>query len=396
MERYGIALDIGTTTLDMSLVRLSDGKILAEQTALNPQRKSGQDVLTRLLYEQRFGKIAIRRMKELVVEAINQMIDQCCALTGIKKEEIGKIVVAANCIMTHLLLGVDASAMGQAPYQPVFTDAKCVMAKELGIEAAEDAMLSTFPHVAAFFGGDVVAGVWYCGLEENALFVDIGTNGELAMVGYDGLVACSCAVGPALEGMNISCGMVAGDGAIEAIDIEASGSIRLHVIGDTSPRGLCGSGVLSVIQNLLEHGRMDETGLLTDGAKEVILDKEHKISFTQKDIRQVQLAKGAILAAIRTLMEKAEISADDISKVYVAGQFGAHLSEELLTDVGIFPKEMRGRIIYLGNTAKKSAICALLSDEVQREVEAFAQKITYIDLADTDVYMQYFVEGMNF
>lgn len=396
MDTYGIALDIGTTTLDMSLVRLDDGKVLAEKTALNPQRKSGQDVLTRVLYEQRFGKIAIRRMQELVVGAINEMIVACCDEAGIRRENISEIVVAANCVMAHLLLGVDASAMGQAPYQPAFTDAQSVKAKDIGIEASEDTMLYTFPHVAAFFGGDVVAGAWYCGLEENTLFVDIGTNGELALFGHDGIVACSCAVGPALEGMNISCGMVAGDGAIETVDIEAGGNIRLHVIGDAPPRGLCGSGVLSVIQKLLENGRMDETGLLTDGRKEVILDKEHQISFTQKDIRQVQLAKGAILAAIRTLMEKAKLPVDDISKVFVAGQFGAHLPEELLTDVGIFPREMRGKLIYLGNTAKKSAIAALLSEEARGEIETLAQKIEYIELADTDVYMQYFVEGMNF
>lgn len=396
MDTYGIALDIGTTTLDMSLVRLNGGKILAEKTALNPQRKSGQDVLTRVLYEQRFGKIAIRRMQELVVGAINEMIGECCNAFGICREDISEIVVAANCVMTHLLLGVDASAMGMAPYQPAFTDAKSVRAKDVGIKVAEDTILYTFPHVAAFFGGDVVAGAWYCGLEENSLFVDIGTNGELALFGRDGIVACSCAVGPALEGMNISCGMVAGDGAIEAIDVEADGSIRLHVIGEVPPRGLCGSGVLSVIQNLLANGWMDETGLLTDGRKEVILDREHQISFTQKDIRQVQLAKGAILAAIRTLMEKAEIAIDDISKVYVAGQFGAHLSEKLLTDVGIFPREMRDRIHYLGNTAKKSAISALLSEDARGGIEALAQKIDYIELADTDVYMQYFVDGMNF
>lgn len=393
---YKVAFDIGTTTLDMSLLEMATGKILAEEKSLNPQRKSGQDVLTRILYEQKFQKIAIRRMQQLVVGEMEHLMGICCERAGILPREIAEIVVAANCVMAHMLLGADASSMGQAPYAPVFLEAQCVAGKELGLASVGEAKVYVLPHAAPFFGGDVIAGMVDSRPEEGSLFLDIGTNGEMALFTKTGILACSCAVGPALEGMNIRCGMVAKPGAIEKVCLDTDGEIVLQVIGGVAPKGLCGSGVLSAICTLLKAGMLDETGLLADERKEVYFSREPEVYLTQKDIRQVQLAKGAILAAVKALLQEGNCTMEEISKVYVAGQFGQHVSEELLIGAGLLPKEAAGKVVYLGNTARKGAESAALSDRAKEEMEKMAEQITYVELANLPSYMELFMESMNF
>ncbi len=393
---YKVAFDIGTTTLDMSLLDAATGKVLAEEKSLNPQRKSGQDVLTRILYEQKFQKIAIRRMQQLVVGEMENLIGICCKRAGILSEDITEIVVAANCVMAHMLLGVDASSMGQAPYEPVFLAAQCVTGQELGLDLVGEAKVYVLPHAAAFFGGDVVAGMVCAHPEEGSLFLDIGTNGEMALLTKAGILACSCAVGPALEGMNIRCGMVAKPGAIEKVSLGEEETFSLQVIGEEAPKGLCGSGVLSAICTLLEAGILDETGLLSGEKQEIYLSREPDVCLTQKDIRQVQLAKGAILAAVKALLQEGNCTMEEISKVYVAGQFGQHVSEALLLGAGLLPKEAAGKVVYLGNTARKGAECAALSDKTKGEMERLAEQITYVELANLPSYMELFMESMNF
>lgn len=395
-RRYGIALDIGTTTLDMSLICLDDGKEAAADKRLNPQRKSGQDVLTRILYEQRFQKTAVRRMQELVVDAINQMIAECIRQSGICEDWIEEMVVAANCVMTHMLLGVDATGMGQAPYMPAFLHSREISAAGIGIRLPERVRLRSLPHAAAFFGGDALAGVDCCRKNGSALFLDIGTNGEIALVTDEGVLACSCAAGPALEGMNISCGMTAQNGAIESVYTGRAGEIACRVIGDVPAKGICGSGLLSLAVWLLKNEGMDKTGLLSGGRQEIVLSTQSNISVTQKDIRQLQLAKGAILAAVRTLLYQAETRMERIDHVYVAGQFGEHLSEELFTETGILPTQAKGKISYLGNTSKQGAVRILTDPRQMGKYEALADEIVYVELAQTDEYMRLFMDSMNF
>ena len=396
-KRYGIALDIGTTTLAMDLVDLKTGEEVESVSGLNAQRKFGQDVLTRITYEYRAGEKAMENLQKLLVDSINELLAGVCKQAGIREDDIEEIVVAANCVMTHTLLGQDARGMGRAPYQTAFLEAQSLPAKEIGIAAGDKTMLYCLPQVSAFLGGDIVAGVYerglYPGKADAALFIDIGTNGELVLATCGGLVACSCAVGPALEGMNITHGMVAKEGAIEEVVIR-DGKVQLQVIGDSEPKGLCGSGVLSAVRELLKNGTLDVTGrLLTE---EFLICQEPKIAITQKDIRQIQLAKGAILAAIRTLLQHENISMEKIDRFYVAGQFGEHLSEHILIDTGILPREAEGRISYVGNTSKKGAKAALLSKEARKEMEGIAGEISYLELSNTEGYMQLFMESMNF
>ena len=338
---YGVAVDIGTTTAALDLVRLSDGEVVAQGAMLNAQKQFGQDVLTRITYEYDHPDTGAADLQAAIVDSLNTEMEKLCGQAGICREEIQRIHVAANCTMLHMLLGVDARSIGRAPYRPEFTKAQKLKAAGIGLRAGEETMLYCLPSVSAYIGADIVAGVRVCGLHEETekvLFIDIGTNGEIVLAGGGHLLSCSCAAGPALEGMNISCGMRAADGAVEDVRITEDG-IRLTTIGDGEPEGLCGSGILAAVKELLRTGLIKKTGVfvkkdaldpkdyrydlirLNGTKRELILDDERDLFITQGDVRQVQLAKGAILSGFTALLKKAGIEMKDLQKVLIAGQF---------------------------------------------------------------------------
>ncbi len=415
-DGYGLAIDIGTTTVVVSLVDLPTGNILAEAAALNAQKKFGMDVLTRITYEYENPEQGKSDLQKAIVESLNQMIQDICKEAKVSEKEIVEIVVAANCTMTHMLLGVDARSIGKSPYQPQFLDSKTLYAKEIGICADEQTILYCLPQVSGYIGADIVAGTYISELEKekgNVLFIDIGTNGEIVLASNGKLLCCSCAAGPALEGMNISSGMRAADGAIENVIISKDG-IEIEVIGNSSPQGLCGSGILAVVRELLKTGIVKSSGafikkesldeqdyrhplIQMNGSKrELVLSENPKIIVTQGDVRQVQLAKGAILSGFIALLNKANIEMKDLKKVYIAGQFGAHLSKDLLTGVGILPKELEERLVYIGNSSKTGAYMALMSSNSKCEMEKLAKKMDYMELAETENYEKIFSQAMIF
>ena len=413
---YGVAIDIGTTTVVTSLINLKTGEEIANASMINAQKHFGLDVLTRITYEYEHPETGVGELQKAIVSSINTMIAECCLEASVDKKEIREIDVAANCTMTHMLLGVDARSIGKSPYKPVFLEAKRLLAKEIGIEAGDETVLYCLPQVSAYIGADIVAGTYVCELEKekgNVLFIDIGTNGEIVLVHNGKLLCCSCAAGPALEGMNISCGMRAAEGAVEDVKISENG-IVLKTIGDQQPAGLCGSGILAVIKELLQVGLVKKTGVFIkkdkleesdyrfdlirmNGAKrEFVLNKQPELIVTQGDVRQVQLAKGAILSGFVALLNKAGLSMDDLDKVMIAGQFGAHLPAESLTGTGILPKEVEDKLVYVGNTSKTGAYMTLMSEKVKSEMEDLAQKMEYMELAETDNYERIFAESMIF
>lgn len=388
----------------------------ANASMINAQKRYGQDVLTRITYEYEHPDCGIRKLQEAIVNSINGMIEAVCKEREVSLEEIREIVVAANCTMMHMLLGVDARALGKSPYKPEFTKAKELPAREIGIRAGKDTKLYCLPQVSAYIGADIVAGAYVCGLwkeQGNVLFIDIGTNGEIVLASHGRLTCCSCAAGPALEGMNISSGMRAAEGAVEDVEITEQG-IRLSVIGNQEPAGLCGSGILAVVKELLRTGIVKKTGVFVkkeklketdyrypmirmDGTKrEFILCEEPKIVVTQSDVRHVQLAKGAILSGVSALLGKAGIRMEELDKVMIAGQFGAHLPAESLIGTGILPQEAAGKLAYVGNSSKTGAYMALLSRRARREIEALAEKMEYMELAETGNYERIFAESMIF
>ncbi len=415
-EKYGIAIDIGTTTVAAVLVDRKTGEEIGSVSELNAQRQFGSDVLTRITYEYEQGEEGILQLQKVLVESLNKMIEKLCHIGNCTVDEIMEIVVSANCTMTHMLLGVDARSLGKAPYEPVFTDAKRLKAREIGLLVGEHTDLYCMPSVSAYIGGDVVAGAYVCGFQKetnNILLIDIGTNGELVLGTNGTLYCCSCAVGPALEGMNIQCGMRAAEGAIEEVSITEQG-MKLKVIGEKDPEGICGSGILAIIRELLKVGVIKKNGtfikketleegdyrnafIQNDGKKrEIILNESGTLKVTQQDIRQVQLAKGAILSGIVTMLQKASVPMEALDKILIAGQFGSHLSKDCLTGTGILPEEVEDKIVYVGNSSKTGAYMALLSEKVKEEIEQLAKKMEYMELAETENYERVLANSMIF
>ncbi|MEG0227349.1 MAG: ASKHA domain-containing protein [Lachnospiraceae bacterium] len=413
---YGIAMDIGTTTVVTALIELKTGEELANVSMINAQKHYGLDVLTRITYEYEFPESGWKELQYAIVNSINGMIEEVCLEAEVDKADIREIDVAANCTMTHMLLGVDARSIGKAPYRPAFIEAKEILAKEIGIEAGEDTKLYCLPQVSAYIGADIVAGTYVCELQKekgNVLFIDIGTNGEIVLASKGKLLCCSCAAGPALEGMNISSGMRAAEGAVEDVKITEEG-IKLTTIGEQEPVGICGSGILAVVKELLQTKLVKKTGafikkeqlkeedyrypmIRMNGTKrEFILYEAPELLVTQGDVRQVQLAKGAILSGFVALLNKAGIAMEDLDKVMIAGQFGAHLPVESLIGTGILPEAVKDKLVYVGNASKTGAYMTLLSRKARREVEQLAEQMEYMELAETPNYERIFTESMIF
>lgn len=413
---YGVAVDIGTTTVAAGLIDLRTGNEIASAFTLNAQRNYGMDVLTRISYEYEYQEPGIRRLQKAAIESVNRVILELCAKAELEREEISEIDAAANCIMMHMLLGADARTMGRAPYRPVFVEARTLPAGTLGLAAGQNTKLYCLPHASSFIGADVVAGMYACGMQKEegrVLFVDIGTNGEIVLAAGGKLLSCSCAAGPALEGMNISAGMCAAEGAVEEVRIGEEG-VRIKTIGGGNPAGICGSGILSAVRELLRTGILTSSGVfiqkdsleksdyryemlrLNGTKREFVLSREPEILITQRDIRQVQLAKGAVLSGIEILLTQMGITAEDLDKVFITGQFGAHLPAESLTDTGFLPKAVKDKIVYAGNSAKAGASMALLSKEIKEEMEKMAKRIAYVELSEIEEYEHVLAKCMLF
>ena len=414
---YGVAIDIGTTTVVASLVDINSGEELCIESMINSQKQYGLDVLTRITYELENEEDGIECLQKSIVNSINEMIRNLCNKAKINRKNIYEITVSANCTMMHMLLGIDAKPIGKSPFAPIFTNSKNILAKDIGILACDEARIYCLPSVSAYIGADIVAGVYVCELNkanENVLFIDIGTNGEIVLVNRGKLMSCSCAAGPALEGMNISCGMRAANGAIEDITINEEENI-IKVIGKEKPIGICGSGILAVVKELLRTGIVRDNGAfikleklekddyrlkklqINDKKREFILhDGENKLLITQGDIRQVQLAKGAILSGFYALLKKANIEMKDLDKVMIAGQFGAHAGIDSLVGTGILPMEVREKIVYVGNSSKTGAYMSLMSKKAKEDMELLSKNIEYMELGESEGYERLFSRCLKF
>ncbi|MDD5823594.1 MAG: ASKHA domain-containing protein [Firmicutes bacterium] len=415
---YGCAIDIGTTTVVTSLVDMTTGEELVHSSMINAQKHFGLDVLTRITYELENPEDGIAKLQTAIVDSINDMLTDVCEQAEISRDFVYQLSVGANCTMMHMLLGVDAKAIGKSPYAPIFVRARDIEAAEIGIKVANGARLYCLPSVSSYIGADIVAGAYVCELhkaDENVLFIDIGTNGEIVFSDHGRLLSCSCAAGPALEGMNISSGMRAAEGAIEDVVITENG-VELKVIGDQEPIGVCGSGILAVVKELVKNGFVKAGGafLKLDKFPEgdyrlgmmevdeagkrafVMTEKPEKLLITQGDVRQVQLAKGAILSGFYALIRKAGKTMEELDKVMVAGQFGAHLPADSLIGVGILPEEVRDKLVYVGNSSKTGAHMALMSKDVKREIEELAHHMDYMELGASPDYERLFAECLAF
>ncbi|OPX91176.1 MAG: Na(+)-translocating NADH-quinone reductase subunit F [Pelotomaculum sp. PtaB.Bin104] len=410
----GIALDIGTTSIVAELMDLESGKNLGTRSCLNPQTAFGGDVLTRISYAtNQDGGAQI--LQSEVVKGINKLIDSLCRTHKVTCEEIYEIVVAANTTMLHLLLGVNPRSLAIAPYRPVFIDQLEVSPGPLGVKIAPGGVVTLLPSASAFVGSDIVAGLLatdFHHFQKPSLFIDIGTNGEIVAL-KDGLLAgASSAAGPALEGMNISHGRRAESGAIEAVSISDEGDVHLKTIGNATPIGLCGSGLIDLVGELARVGVIEPSGRFSkneripavlagrlvefQGQRAFLVSEDGQVFLTQKDIRQVQLAKGAIATGIALLLKELNLSCQEVQQVLVAGAFGYHLKPASLTAIGLLPAELCDKIIFVGNTAKEGAKNVLINRDAAREVRDICRRIKIKELSFLPEFQDYFVQQLVF
>lgn len=405
-EGYGAAVDLGTTTVALKVFDLSDGRELAAVSGWNRQAPYGADVITRCQFcmERPDG---LDTLSTLVRAQIWTLLEQACRTAQIDISLIREIYLAGNTVMEHLLFAISPASIAVAPFTPatLFDNGEHL--------SLNGSLLFPAPCVAGYVGGDITAGLLASGLNEakgTSLFLDVGTNGEMALGGADGFLSCAVASGPAFEGAGISCGMASTAGAISHVHWNGSAP-ELEVIGGGEPKGICGSGLLDLLAMLLELGIVDESGYLLppeDAPEgfEAWLDEDEdgngcfwltdEVCFTAADVRQLQLAKAAVAAGISVLMQEAKASFDEIDALVLAGGFGSHMSAESAVTIGMLPEALLEKIVCVGNSSLTGASMALLSGEKRQNLLEIQKKCKYLELSGNSAFNTLFPEHMTF
>ncbi len=408
---FGIAVDIGSTTLCISLVDLKRGKELCRLTEINKLTTYGADVFTRI-EEVIKNPSSLQTMNNILIKQIEKIALSLIEREGVLKDELVEMVVTGNTTMLSIFQGLDISYLGKSPYIPISIEGKIYKNLELGFNKLKPFNIQIFPCVSAFVGGDVLSGGIYKDFfnsEKIEILIDMGTNGEILFNNRGKFYATSCALGPCLEGMNISCGMRAEEGSIDRVRIE-DGKVKYRCIGNVNPKGICGSGMISVVSELVKEKIVNSKGAFTKDEdiinlyksyldrdnKRFFLDENKEIYISQKDIRQVQLAKGALLSGLKVLLDESKLSFYDVEKVYIAGQFGSYVDREDILGIGILPKFVVDKIEYIGNSSLKGGIVSLLNPRKLKEVQEITDKITYINLSSRENYDRLFAKSLIF
>ncbi|MDY6874385.1 MAG: ASKHA domain-containing protein, partial [Chloroflexota bacterium] len=401
----GLAVDIGTTKIAGYLVDLVTGQVLASKGVMNPQISYGEDLISRIVAASESGK-GSRKLQGLLVDALSQLAETLAAETGHAVEEIVDAVVVGNTAIHHLFLGLPVKQLGLSPYTPVVDKAVDVKAREIGLQISPGAYVHLLPNVAGYVGADHVAMLLATNMDEadeTTLAIDIGTNTEICLKHKGKMTSVSCASGPAFEGAHIKHGMRASDGAIEYVRFD-NGKLDVQTIGGTAPTGICGSGLLDAVAQLRLHEIIDAGGRLGDhalmqaqgGAREFILaDRLNAapITLSQRDVRELQLAKAAIRMGILTLVEDAGIAEPDIQKVIIAGAFGTFLDVDSAITIGMLPDLPRDRFEQVGNAAGTGARMALISNARRERASSLAGEIRYIELSRVPNFNMRFAEA---
>ncbi|MBR6557847.1 MAG: DUF4445 domain-containing protein [Clostridia bacterium] len=375
-ENLCYVLDIGTTTLALALVSLDDKKIIKVITRTNPQRKFGADVMTRIDYCRKNGACELQKT---IISEINSMISEFDLQKSVK------LYVSGNTTMLHLLFGIDCSSIGVAPYTPTFLESKSENGYGLGINGIDTA--ESLPSISAFVGADIVAGLSYIGIPKSGkynLLVDLGTNAEICLFSEHSALCTAAAAGPCFEGANISCGMSATDGAIYSYSKN-----EIRTVGDSPARGVCGTGLVDIIAELVCGEVIDETGFMECGAFEIT----DEVSINQIDIRQYQLAKSAVYSAIVTLLQIEGISFDDVEKMYISGGFSAKINIENAVKTGLLPRELAHKCIAVNNSSLLGTVKYACE---KNDLTVYTGNTSYIDLSQNPVFSELFIDSMMF
>jgi uncharacterized 2Fe-2S/4Fe-4S cluster protein (DUF4445 family) len=407
-RNFAVAVDLGTTTVVAHLVDLNNAEILDSEAVYNSQIRYGEDYIQRIIYAEK--NQAFDRMQNLVVENLNGLIETMAKRQNIDLQDITTIICAGNTAMIHFLLKLDSSRIRREPYVASANFVPPVHAAEIGIRIHPQALLYCLPGVAAYVGGDIVAGVLATRLftqEGVCLFADIGTNGEVVLGNRHWLICASSSAGPAFEGSGIKHGTRAGAGAIEKLTIHEDGSVEFKTIENKPPVGICGSGLLDVLAELFTHGIIDRTGRFVadhhpalsqgdEGLQFLLVPAENEqqeIVITQADINNLIRSKAGVFAAIRVLMESTQTKPEDLDAIYLAGGFGNFLNIRRAVTIGMLPDVPLEKIHYVGNTSIAGAKTVLLSRKAQETAEQIANNMTYFDLMSHPQYMEEFIRA---
>jgi uncharacterized 2Fe-2S/4Fe-4S cluster protein (DUF4445 family) len=403
---WGMAIDIGTTTVTLWLVDLLDGQVRAQTAEYNGQIARGEDVISRIIYASKNG--GDHEMRQLVLKTINKLLERACQRAKVNPGEIFKATIAGNSTMMHLLLGIPAESIRLMPFVTAVNSTPSLTASEVELNVHPDALIDCLPGVASYVGADISAGVLSSGMDDTdkvSLFLDIGTNGETVLGSQDWLVTCACSAGPAFEGAGVLNGMRATRGAIEEVWIHGQTyEPNFRVIGEAKPRGLCGSGLISLLAELFLNGVLDKGGNFNatlptnrirqgDHGLEYVVawaDETHHgqdIAITHVDVDNLLRAKAAIYAGFTVLADSVGFPLEAVEQVLIGGAFGKYINVEKAVEIGLLPDMPWERFHFLGNTAVQGAYRALLDRRTRTRIEDIAGKMTYVELsADNSFY----------
>lgn len=419
---FALAFDLGTTTVVATLLDLTTGTPLGVASMLNKQQPFGGDVISRISATM-MDPLALERLRDLAQDTLRELTAEVCAEGNVEPTEIYEVALAGNATMTALVLGVDPEPLGVAPFIQATADWPGVTAADLGLSLHPGARAVLLPALGAYVGGDIVAGMLASGIDRDKrvrLFVDVGTNCEIVLTDGDTIVSTAAPAGPAFEGGAIRCGMRAADGAIEVVRL--GDDVTLGVIGDTEPRGLCGSGLVDAVAELTRVGLLDSTGrfipndvaaqqvpaladrLTAVGEERVFVlyrptpdtDVAECVYLSQRDVRELQFAKAAISTGWTLLMEELGLTHDDVQQVLLAGSFGSYLSPASAVRIGLVPRLPVLRIISAGNVAGEGAKMVLLSSRERAGADALLSEVRYVELSDRSDFNDRFVEQLSF
>lgn len=421
-DGYGVAFDIGTTTVVGMLWDLQEGVQVGTCAKTNPQNEFGMDVISRITFcGQDENHLEILRGK--ITACLDEIISVLCEEKGIYHQDIKKVTVCGNTTMSHLFAGYPPKTLAVAPFSPAYTGTLRLSPQEARLSMEKDGKVVVIPNIAGHVGGDITAGIVASRVlkEKNlTVFIDIGTNGEIVLTDGKKSYACSTAAGPAFEGSAILHGMRAATGAIEKIRIDEDGDVFFKTIGECEPQGICGSGLIDAIAQMLRSKLISKTGRLicaddvdkkklpaalkerlieVDGERQfVLVSKAHgpDIVITQNDIREVQLAKGAISAGISIMLEERGKTEEDLAKVVVAGAFGNYIDKESAVAIGVLPKLPMDQIVSAGNTAGAGVSMTLVNDAEMELAESVIEDIVHIELAAKENFQNTYLNAMAF
>lgn len=411
-KNFGVAVDVGTTTVVAELVDLNSEKVLARRATFNKQAGFGADVISRIIYASE--KDGLEKLHNAVVDNINELINSMVTAANIKLNEVTAVMCAGNMTMTQLLLGIDPTYIRREPYIPTANFMPVIRAAEAGIKVNPRGLLLCLPGASSYVGGDITAGVLASGIEDKDglyMLIDIGTNGEIALGNKEWLVSCSSSAGPAFEGSGIKHGMRATSGAIQKLDIEPKTlKITYQTIGGEKAKGLCGSGLIDTIASLLRVGLIDRAGKFkninsprlrnTEFGREFVLAFAEQtaimqdIVISEADIENLVRSKGAIYAAVNVLLRHMELDFDKLDMIYIAGGFGNFLDIEKAIFIGLLPDLKREKFKFIGNSSITGARAALLSYDALEKINNIAEKMTYIELSLDNAFMDEYTKAL--